>query len=117
MSRATKANQPRRIDVHTHLIPPEYVALLATIGIKGTPGRDFPKWSPKKTLKLMDKNGIETSILSMSTPGTYFKDDAFSRRLTRSCNDYSAQLAADHPGRLGAFASLPLPDVLMPVEV
>lgn len=101
----------KRIDVHHHLIPKDYVELLATLGIKGTPGRDFPAWSPEKALKIMDKNDIGTAILSMSSPGTYFKDDAFSRKLARVTNEYSARLIAEHPGRFGAFATLPLPDV------
>ncbi len=100
-----------RIDIHNHLIPEEYVSLLATLGIKGTPAVDFPSWSPKKALKVMDRNGIRTAILSMSTPGTYFKDDAFSRKLTRVTNEYSAELISRYPGRFGAFAALPLPDV------
>jgi len=111
MARAIKTKGPRRIDVHTHLIPKDYVELLATIGIRGTPGRGFPKWSPQATLKMMDKNGIEASILSISTPGTYFKDDEFSRKLTRVNNESCAQLIEDYLGRFGAFASLPLPDV------
>lgn len=102
---------PRRVDVHTHMIPREYVELLATIGITGTPGRDFPKWSAKKHLRMMDRCGIETSILSLSTPGCYFIDDAFSRKLARVINDSAAELVREHPGRFGAFASLPLPDV------
>lgn len=111
MTRARQSRGEARIDVHTHMIPREYVRLLGTLGIKGTPGRDFPKWSPKKTLKVMDKCGIASSILSLSSPGTYFQDDAFSRQLARVCNEYGARLMADYPGRFGAFASLPLPDV------
>ena len=56
MSHATKGDRPRRIDVHTHLIPPEYVALLATIGIKGTPGREFPKAINRDSFKTLQKD-------------------------------------------------------------
>ena len=33
------------------------------------------------------------------------------RRVARDCNDYAARMAADHPGRFGLFAALPLPDI------
>lgn len=111
MTKKTRGRNPRRIDVHHHIIPDEYVKLLATIGIQGTVGRDFPKWSPKTALRIMDRNGIETAMLSMSLPGTYFVDDEFSRKLTRVTNETLARYVADYPGRFGAFASLPLPDV------
>ncbi|MCB2204597.1 amidohydrolase [bacterium] len=100
-----------RIDIHHHLIPEEYVSLLATLGIKGTPAVDFPAWSPEKALRVMKQNKIDIALLSLSTPGSYFKDDAFSCKLTRMTNEYSAELIERHPERFGAFAALPLPDV------
>lgn len=114
---STAQNKPKRshpyrfIDVHHHLIPPDYVSALARIGIAGSVGLDFPKWTPKKSLGVMDKNGIATAIMSISTPGVYFKDNSFSRDLARRCNEYAARLMSDYPDRFGAFASLPLPDV------
>jgi hypothetical protein len=39
-----------------------------------------------------------------------------SGKLTRACNEYSAQLTQDHPGRFGLFASLPLPDTAGSLE-
>ena len=31
--------------------------------------------------------------------------------MARLCNDYGAEMARDHPGRFGLFASMPMPDV------
>ncbi len=100
-----------RLDVHHHIVPREYVEALAEIGIH-TPGRfPFPDWSPETSLEVMDQNGIATAITSLSAPGVYFGDDAFARDLARRCNEFSARLVNDYPGRFGALAVLPLPDV------
>src|SRR5205823_10030863 len=48
---------------------------------------------------------------STSEPSVYFGDAAAARALARECNDYFAKVVADHPGRFGMFATLPLPDV------
>jgi predicted TIM-barrel fold metal-dependent hydrolase len=62
-------------------------------------------------LDLMDRNGIETAMLSMSSPGVHFGDDKSARLLARHVNEYTAELTRTHPGRFGNFVSLPLPDV------
>jgi predicted TIM-barrel fold metal-dependent hydrolase len=59
----------------------------------------------------MDRNGIETAMLSMSSPGVHFGDDKAARLLARRVNEYTAELIRDHPGRFGNLVSLPLPDV------
>ncbi|MFC2004743.1 amidohydrolase family protein [Chloroflexota bacterium] len=97
-----------RIDVHHHILPPEYILALERIGVTVAP---LPEWTAQKSLDIMDEHGIAAAITSISTPGVYFKDSSFSRDLARQCNEYSAKLMIDNPGRFGAFASLPLPDV------
>ena len=100
--------QSYRIDIHHHILPPEYVSALEGIGIDVNP---FPEWTPQKSLDFMDKNGMAAAIIAISTPGVNFKDAPFSRELARRCNEYTARLISDYPDRFGAFASLPLPDV------
>ena len=68
-------------------------------------------WDATKALEDMDKFGVATSVMSVSEPGVHFGDDMQARALARDCNDYAAKLMADHPGRFGLFAILPLPDV------
>jgi len=100
-----------RIDVHHHILPPEYVQALADIGITESAGIPLPDWNAENALDVMDRLGIKTAITSISYPGVYFGDIAFARDLARRCNEISARLISDHSQRFGAFAVLPLPDV------
>lgn len=71
----------------------------------------MPAWSERSALKFMDRNDIQTGILSLSTPGVYFGDAVEARRWAREVNEYSAQVVAGRPERFGFFASVTLPDV------
>lgn len=101
-----------RIDVHHHILPPSYVRAVGDdrIGPLIVSGKT-PEWTPQHSIEAMDRNGIERAITSISAPGLWFGDVAATRELTRECNEYAAHIRADHPGRFGSFASLPLPDV------
>jgi predicted TIM-barrel fold metal-dependent hydrolase len=100
--------RPDLIDVHHHLCPPEYARAVNSI----TPVfKTLLDWTPQKSLEDMEQGGVATSVVSMTTPGLWFDDAALARRLARLCNEYSARLAADHPGRFGFFAALPAPDI------
>jgi predicted TIM-barrel fold metal-dependent hydrolase len=104
----------RRIDVHHHFYPPQYLdAMRQTMG-RDKGGVQFPavlNWTPAKTLDEMDKNGVQTAILSLSPPGPRMLDLEGNRRLARGCNEYGTQVQRDHPGRFGLFAPVPMPDV------
>jgi predicted TIM-barrel fold metal-dependent hydrolase len=101
-----------RIDVHHHIIPPEYARIVGDdrIGPLILSGRT-PEWSPTHSIAAMDRNGIATAVTSISAPGLWFGDTETTNGLTRLCNDYAAQMRADHPGRFGMFAALPLPNI------
>lgn len=102
---------PHRIDVHNHILPPTYVETLHKIGITTEGGVPLPHWDEERAIKLMDRQGIATAITSISTPGVYFGDVGLARELARQCNEFAAGLVRDYPGRFGALATLPLPDV------
>ena len=55
----------------------------------------------------MDRLGIATSLLSVSSPGVH----SATVDLARAVNEAGRQAVVDHPGRFGLLASLPLPDV------
>jgi predicted TIM-barrel fold metal-dependent hydrolase len=103
---------PHRIDVHHHILPPDYVAEVGDdlIGPISVANRT-PTWSPQISIETMDRNGIATALTSISAPGFWFGDAKATQRLCRSANDYAAELRRDHPRRFGIFAALPLPDV------
>jgi predicted TIM-barrel fold metal-dependent hydrolase len=99
------------IDVHQHLIPQVYIDRLATVGVMGSGEHPWPDCDVGKALDLMDRTGIATAFTSISSPGLYFGDVDFTRRLARACNDAMAELVRGKPDRFGAFAAIPLPDV------
>jgi predicted TIM-barrel fold metal-dependent hydrolase len=99
--------KPYRIDVHHHLSPPTYIQA----AIENNFGDGLlRKWTPEKSLADMDEAGIAVSMLSVTQPGVNFTSGEAARKLARECNEYSAKLIADHPGRFGGFAMLPLTD-------
>jgi hypothetical protein len=65
----------KRIDMHHHIVPEQYVKGLARIGITESYGQPIPDWSPKKSLSFMDKVGADVAVMSISTPGVSFADE------------------------------------------
>jgi len=104
----TADTKPFRIDVHHHLSPPTYVTASNDAGF-GDPL--MKNWTIEKSLADMDKAGIATAMLSVTTPAVNFTKGDAARKLCRDSNEYGAKLVADHPGRFGNFAMLPLTDV------
>lgn len=105
-----------RIDVHQHILPPEYTAWLHSNGVVGAGGINLPEWTAQSALETMSTFGIGRSILSVSTPGVHLGHDGDARVMARVVNDYSAQVVRDHPDKFGFFATLTLPDVDGAVE-
>jgi predicted TIM-barrel fold metal-dependent hydrolase len=101
------------IDVHHHIAPPFYVeaTMQRQIQLAGPVPPAVSGWTPARSVETMDQNGIATSMVSVSTPGIWTGDVAFSRTLARRCNEYAARMVSDFPGRFGFMATLPLPDV------
>ena len=75
-------------------------------------GYPIPDWSSKLALEVMDRDGIDTMLLSVTSPTVSFLKTAGERvKLARQINEELAQTAKEHPGRFGGFATLPLPHV------
>jgi hypothetical protein len=61
----------RTIDVHAHYLPAFYREALLRHGHARPDGfPHVPEWSAAEHVAAMDRLGIETSLLSISSPGT-----------------------------------------------
>ncbi len=100
--------KPHRIDVHHHVVPPSWLQAMNLIGRSNPP---LIHWSVQKTLDDMDKGGVATSILSPTTPQVTPLGKEAGAKIAREANEYGKKLMADHPGRFGVFATLPLPHI------
>jgi predicted TIM-barrel fold metal-dependent hydrolase len=89
-----------RVDVHHHVVPPEFADDSMPIKIPDT----------ETQLQSMDKWQIRTAITSL-TPRVILKNMHRLREVARKCNEFQARMSLEHPGRFGSFALLPLPDV------
>ena len=77
---------PQRIDVHHHILPPDFVSALNNLNIDWTGGPEVPKWSHPYARKTMEQTGIAAVVASVS-PGVYWGGDtAFAVSLARDCN-------------------------------
>src|SRR5437868_14920424 len=92
--RAQATAGQRIIDVHHHFVSPAFLkALTAKQGHK-TPGFTsyFPlglwqNYSPARDIELMDKQGVATAMISVTSPGVYFGDRDEARGLAREMNE------------------------------
>jgi len=102
--------ESRRIDLHHHFLPPEYVRLVGkeTIGAPAPAGKT-PEWNIQNALEMMNQFGIRKAIMSISTPGVYLKHVKSPKNLARMCNEYAAAMKRDYGESFGYFASLPMP--------
>lgn len=55
---------PVRMDVHHHMLTPEYVEALAAVGIVESAGVPFPAWTPDHSLAMLDRAGVEVAMPS-----------------------------------------------------
>jgi len=110
-ARTEEEGNPRRIDVHHHIWPSDYVAREHERVLAVTSNLASLQWTPQRSIDEMDKAGIDTAIVSISTPGIWFGDVEEGRGLARLCNDYAAGMVRDHGARFGFFGALPLPDL------
>jgi aminocarboxymuconate-semialdehyde decarboxylase len=116
------------IDVHNHFYPPEYLAALesgdsavkVTIDAEGNPCIHYPgdynvavrgHRDIAYRQSVLEKEGVDTQVITLTTPGTHVETTATAARLARLVNDAFARVIAERSPRFTALATLPLNDV------
>lgn len=99
------------LDVHSHLITPEYRAVLEKHGAQLDEGFPLPEWSETDHLMAMNTIGIASSVITMPAPHPYFGDIEETKGIIRQLNEKAALLKEQYRARFLFCASLPLPDV------
>lgn len=121
------------IDFHNHFYPPEYLEAIRsgpssvkiTIDAEGNPLLHYPgdynivvpgHRDIDYRTAVLEEAGIDTQILSFTTPGVHIETPERAGELARMVNDSFAQIVADKGGRFAALATLPLNDPAASVE-
>ncbi|MBV9443118.1 MAG: twin-arginine translocation signal domain-containing protein, partial [Acidobacteriaceae bacterium] len=85
----------RRVDIHSHFAPPQWLTAMNKAAEQGAPRNNplfnaFKDWTPATSVAVMDQAGVATSMLSITTPGIWFfskySKTEETRRLARDCN-------------------------------
>ena len=105
-----------QIDLHSHIITPEYLAALERHNALMDEGFPIPSWDAERHLDFMNRAGITTAVLTMPAPQPWFGDAKEAAAVCRSVNEECATLKARHPGRFLFCAALPLPDIKAAIE-
>lgn len=115
------------IDFHNHYYPPEYIkaleqgpsAVRITYDKERNPELHYPgdyniavpgHRDIDYRDEVMRQQGIDTQVITLTTPGTHIEEPATAVRLAKLVNDCFARVVADKRGRFVALATLPLCD-------
>ena len=100
----------RKIDVHGHFYPDEYVKEINKRNLFNI--HALPPWqSAEARIAEMDKLDIERQVLSPSNPLVYFEDDELNLYLAQMTNDFLADICQRYPDRFSGFINVPLANV------
>ena len=74
------------IDVHSHIITPEFVSSLESEGRLMDEGFPLPKYNVENHVKWMDEAGVQTSVLTLAAP------QPSSTEVVRQANEAAARI-------------------------
>jgi aminocarboxymuconate-semialdehyde decarboxylase len=117
----------RIIDFHNHFYPPAYLDALrrgessikVTIDADGNPRLHYPgdyniavpgHRDIDYRQGVLEREGVDTQVLSFTTPGTHIESPERAVRFARLVNDAFAGIVRERRGRFAALATLPLND-------
>lgn len=108
----------KTIDVHSHMLPASYLDGLNDMGISPLKEDGFPtpKWDAESHVAFMEEVGIETSILSLSTPHIHNGNSEKAIALARKINEDTAAVCKKYPDKFKYAAVLPLPEIEASLE-
>jgi len=115
------------IDFHNHYYPPAYIeaiekgpsAVRITRDAEGNPLLHYPgdynvavrgHRDIDYREDVLREAGVDTQVITLTTPGTHIEEPAMAVRLASLVNDAFARVVADKRGRFAALATLPLND-------
>lgn len=115
------------IDFHNHFYPPEYLEAIergsstvrVTRDAAGNPVLHYPgdynvavpgHRDIDYREQVLREAGVDTQVITLTTPGTHVEAPATAVRLARLVNDAFAKIVAGKHGRFAALATLPLND-------
>jgi aminocarboxymuconate-semialdehyde decarboxylase len=115
------------VDFHNHFYPPAYLdalrsgssAVEVTIDSDGNPRIFYPgdyniavpgHRDIDYRERVLIEQGVDTQVLTLTTPGTHVETPATAVRFAALVNDAFAEIARTKPGRFTALATLPLND-------
>lgn len=122
-----KTKKSSAIDVHNHFYPPSYLEELKKGGYvtkvsEDSVGNciisyegDYNIYNPshrdiEARLAELDRVGIRTQMLSLTTPGVHIEEKDRGIRLAKITNEDFADISKRFPGRFYGLAALPLQD-------
>src|SRR6516164_11407615 len=117
----------RIIDFHNHFYPPAYLdalrsgssAVQVTIDEQGNPRIYYPgdynvavpgHRDIDYREQVLIEHGVDTQVLTLTTPGTHVESPATAARFAALVNDAFASVVSESRGRFLALATLPLND-------
>ena len=119
--------RPRVVDFHNHFYPPAYLEALRSgqstvrceidregnpviyypgdynVAVRGHRDIDFRQ-------KVLEKEGVDTQIITFTTPGTHVETPETAVAFARMVNDAFAEIVRERSPRFAALATLPLND-------